>query len=94
MNSELNDTRPAVAEEGSNQLDGDEMADTVVLTETEFTDNVGDASVEINVEELIADVEKDGDQASPRKKEVRRRLEELAESQSVEDTFAIDFDDD
>jgi hypothetical protein len=58
------------------------------------TDNVGDASVEINVEELIADFEDAGDTISARRKEVRRRLEELAEQRSLEDTYAIDFDDD
>ena len=58
------------------------------------TDNVGDASVEINVEELIADFEDTSDTIAARRKEVRRRLEELAEQRSLEDTFAIDFDDD
>jgi hypothetical protein len=57
------------------------------------SDNVGDASVEINVEELIAEIEGSGEVCSKRKREIRRKLEELAESKSFEDTYAFDFDD-
>lgn len=54
------------------------------------TDNVGDVSVEINVEELIADIETKGDKDAARKREIRRRLEDAVEDQSFEDTYAID----
>jgi hypothetical protein len=70
----------------------DDMADTVVIPETDATDNVGDASVEINVEQLIADIEKSDDEVSARKKEIRRRLEDIVEDGSYEDTYAIEFD--
>jgi hypothetical protein len=64
-----------------------------VLDETGvLTDNVGDVSVEINVEELIADIEAHEDEDVHRKKEIRRRLEEMAEEKSFEDTYAIDVD--
>ena len=67
---------------------------TVVLDETGvLTDNVGDVSVEINVEELIADIESVKDKDAARKKEIRRRLEEVVEEQSFEDTYAVDLDD-
>ena len=66
---------------------------TVVLNETGIlTDNVGDVSVEINVEELIADIESTDDEDAARKKEIRRRLEEVVEEQAFEDTYAIDLD--
>ncbi len=66
---------------------------TVVLDETGvLTDNVGDVSVEINVEELIADIESHEDKDAHRKKEIRRRLEDMAEEMSFEDTYAIDVD--
>ena len=58
------------------------------------TDNVGEISVEINVEELIANIENENDEDAARKKEIRRRLEEVAEEQSLEDTYAIDLSDD
>ena len=93
MNSEVNDVDTNLEDEEVCELpEDDELAETVVLPETESTDNVGDASVEINVEQLIADIEQSNDQVSTRKKEVRRRLEELAEEGSLEDTYAIDFD--
>jgi hypothetical protein len=92
MNSELGDLRSASEDSDLDNIDDNDMADTVVLDEAEPTDNIGDASVEINVEELIADIEKSADDASCRKMEVRRRLEEIAENKSFDDTFAIEFD--
>ena len=66
---------------------------TVVLDDTGIlTDNVGDVSVEINVEELIADIEATDDKDAARKKEIRRRLEEVVEEQAFEDTYAVDLE--
>jgi len=91
MNSETHETKPEVEDDEFGLTKDDELAETVVLPENSSTDNVGDASVEINVEQLIADIEQSDDKVSARKKEVRRRLEELAEDGSLEDTYAIDF---
>ena len=74
-------------------VDDEESVETVVLSEPQITDNVGDVSVEINVEELIADIESENDEDAARKKEVRRRLEDMAEEKSFEDTYAIDLND-
>lgn len=94
MNSEAGGVNSDVEDEDFEEFESDDdMAETVVLPESESTDNVGDASVEINVEELVADIERSGERVSERQKEVRRRLEELAEERSLEDTYAIDFDD-
>ena len=72
----------------------DDLAETTVLPDSDAvsTDNVGDVSVEINVEQLIADIESENDADAARKKAVRLRLEELAEEKSFEDTYAIEFD--
>jgi len=86
------ETKPDIEAEEFDLAEDDELAETVVLPENSSTDNVGDASVEINVEQLIADIEQSDDKVSARKKEVRRRLEELAENSSFEDTYAIEFD--
>ena len=86
------ETKPDIEAEEFDLAEDDELAETVVLPEDSSTDNVGDASVEINVEQLIADIEQSDDEVSARKKEVRRRLEELAENKSFEDTYAIEFD--
>jgi predicted FMN-binding regulatory protein PaiB len=72
--------------------------DTIVFSTAKGSDNVGDVSVEINVEELIAEFEKSQDSEAARKKEIRRRLEEIREQREamreLEDTFAGELDDD
>jgi hypothetical protein len=89
----MNEVSDVRSEEETDDLGDDEMATTVVLGDSDDTDNVGDASVEINVEELITKIEENADKVSERKKQVRRRLEELAEMKALEDTFAFDLDD-
>ncbi len=99
MNSEIGDPREMNSEPDLDDDELDEEAEvsedtTVILDETgEFTDNVGDVSVEINVEELVAELEGLQDKDAHRKKEIRRRLEELAEDKELDDTYAIEFDD-
>ena len=98
MNSEVGnktgDTEAVVDDKEVDEFDGAESVETVVLNDPQITDNVGDVSVEINVEELIADIESEKDEDAARKKEIRRRLEEVAEEKSFEDTYAIDLGDD
>jgi len=66
--------------------------------EDDESDNVGDVSVEINVEELIAEIESAHDTEAARRREVRRRLEEIQEQKQalrdMEDTFMSYLDDD
>ncbi len=61
-------------------------------------DNVGDISVEINVEELVAKLEASDRDDVARKREIRRRLEELEEmrraNRDLDSTFNFDLDDD
>ncbi len=75
-----------------------ESEDTVVLTDVVDVDNVGDISVEINVEELIAKIESGEGDAEVHKKEIRRRLDELEEQRRIEaelgGTFNFNLDDD
>jgi hypothetical protein len=72
--------------------------DTIVFSTAKGSDNVGDVSVEINVEELIAEFERSQDDEAARKKEIRRRLEEIREQREamkeLEDTFSGNFGDD
>ena len=56
------------------------------------TDNVGDASVEINVEELINELEVDVDARPGREQAAKRRLEELMEKKRSKRELE-DFDD-
>ena len=97
MNNEV-DEKELAAETSVDEADADEMdspeaEDESVKGNIEPTDNVGDVSVEINVEELIADIEGADDEDASRKKEIRRRLEDMAEEKSFEDTYAIDLGD-
>ena len=63
----------------------------------DMDDNVGDMSVEINVEELVAKVEGRGEDDIGRKREVKRRLEELREQreaeQELDSTYNFNLDD-
>jgi hypothetical protein len=56
------------------------------------TDNVGDPSVEINVEELIHELEADGVTRPNREQAAKRRLEELIEKKRSKRELE-DFDD-
>jgi hypothetical protein len=77
--------------------DFDDVAEDIELDE-DVLDNVGDISVEINVEELVAKIEADDDAGAARKKEIHRRLEEINERRVVEkeidNTFNFNLDDD
>jgi hypothetical protein len=72
--------------------------DTIVFSSAKGSDNVGDVSVEINVEDLIAECEASQNAEAARKKEIRRRLEEIAEQRAamkeLEDTFSFDMNED
>jgi hypothetical protein len=58
----------------------EEETDEAPVVEDEVSDNVGDPSVEINVEELIHELEAQGLASKiGREQDTRRRLEELME---------------
>ena len=89
MQSEVDDTK--IEEDDGDQIDTDVPEGTVVMSEDSFAD--GDVSMEVNVEGLVKEFENKQVDDVERKKEVRRKLEELAEEQSFEDTYAVEFDD-
>ena len=73
--------------------------DTVVLSEDAADiDSVDDDSAEINIEKLVAKIESGEGDADAHRKEIHRRLEELAEQRRVEreldSTFNFNLDDD
>jgi hypothetical protein len=81
-------------EEEIEDEDDEESEDEGGGTETAAaeTDNVGDASVEINVEELIHELEGDGVVRPGREQAAKRRLEELMEKKRSKRELE-DFDD-
>lgn len=86
----------------SKDLPEDDMAEdeaSVDVSETDIItslddDNIGDLSVEVNVEELVADLEPVDDSLVHRKSEIRRKLEELRElkEKELESTYNISLD--
>ena len=75
----------------------DDVAEDIEIDDDDI-DNVGDISVEINVDELVAKIEADDDDDDARKKEVHRRMEELNEqrkaNKDIDSTFNFNLDDD
>ena len=84
--------------EDDDEDQSDDYLDDEADDEESDSDNVGDVSVEINVESLIAEIELEHDDEAARRREVRRRLEEIREQREalkdIEDTFAMYLDDD
>jgi hypothetical protein len=70
----------------------EEEAEEAASEPTAETDNVGDPSVEINVEELIHELEVDGVTRPNREQAAKRRLEELIEKKRAQRELE-DFDD-
>lgn len=77
------------SEEIDDDLSEDEAASTIVM---------GDDSVEINVEELVEKIEASNDLSSEKKRDVKKRLEELHEQRDslkeLDSTYNFNLDDD
>jgi hypothetical protein len=79
-------------EELDDEDEEDAEEEEVVAEPAAETDNVGDPSVEINVEELIHELEVDGVGRPGREQAAKRRLEELMEQKRAKRDLE-DFDD-
>jgi len=97
MNGEAgNGDKKSVVEEG---VELDEVSeDTVVMEDVADIDNVGDLSVEIDVEELVSKIETiEGDEAE-HMREIHRRLEKINDQREVDEeldnTYNFNIDDD
>ena len=81
------------------ELDVDDDSEDLALMsdDDETTDNVGDLSVEINVDELVAKIEGKNEDDTQRRREIRRRLEDVREQREAEkeldSTFNFNLDD-
>lgn len=91
MNGDKDDVDDIVEDE----LSEEEISEADVLAEVD-DDNVGDLSVELNVQELVAKLEEADDEDTHRRAEIRRRLEELREQreEELDSTFNFNLDDD
>ena len=85
---------PREPEAGQNEDEVEEFVgdQTIVMsTDGDDEDDNLDVSMEVNVEKLMAEMEKTGADDVCRKKEIRRRLEEIQEERSLEDTYSFDL---
>ncbi len=91
MNGDKDDVDDIVEDE----LSEEEISEADVLAEVD-DDNVGDLSVELNVQELVAKLEESDDEDTHRKAEIRRKLEQLREKreEELDSTFNFNLDDD
>jgi len=75
----------------------DDSDDVLLSDDDEDDDNIGDISVEINVEELVAKIEGNQSNEAQRRKEIRRRLEEIEErrreARELDNTYNFNLDD-
>ena len=85
-------------DELDDDIEDDDLDDDDDVEDIDDEDNIGDISVEINVEELVAKLEATDSDDVARKREIRRRLEELEEmrrsSKDLDSTFDFNLDDD
>lgn len=86
-------------EENEEDFESDEESEDEVYSDSDDdVDNVGDISVEINVEELVAKLARTDSDDVVRRREIRRRLEELREQREaqrdLDSTFNFNLDDD
>ena len=73
-------------------IEEDVELDDVALDSGGSTDNVGETSVEFDVEDLIAEVEAEAPEGVDRDGKVRKRLEEILEKKHDDEELA-DFED-
>ena len=93
MNNKVDDADAEETNTDIDEFDEEEISGTIDIPESDVSDNVDDVFIDSSVEGLIPELDSSDDKDAARKKEVRRKLEELVEEKSVVDTYAIDFDD-
>lgn len=93
MNNKVDDADVEEANADIDEFDEAEISGTIDIPENEVSETADDAFINSSDEERIPDIESSDDKDVARKKEVRRKLEDLVEEKSVVDTYAIDFDD-
>lgn len=95
MIGEIKDDTPA--RDVDNDVEDEVLDDNVVTDEVADVDNVGDISVEINVEELVAKIEATDDDDQVRKREIHKRLEDIEDRRKTDEdlgsTYNFNLDD-
>ena len=91
MNGENSDIKNGTGDLNTEE----EVSEADVIAEV-GDDNVGDISVELNVEELVAKIESESDAEAAQKRDVRRKLDEINEQhdKELDSTYNFNLDDD
>jgi hypothetical protein len=82
-------------DELSEDTSEDTLAETVVMSDDDGDASVGDSTVEMDIERLVAKLEASDSEDVHRRAEIRHKLEELRElrEQELDSTFNISLDD-
>lgn len=87
--------------EASDVVDDEVIDDpeaTVVLTEVDAGEDLSETVVDLDVEAMVAKIENSDDEELAKKREAKKRLDELQEKLDKDDefgsTYAFDLDDD
>jgi hypothetical protein len=88
-NDDTGEDLPDLDDDDDAELSDDD--DEVDISDDDSDDGMGDISMEVNVEELMAQLENTKTDDLARRKEIRRRLEEIQELRSLDDTYSFDL---
>ena len=95
MSGKDNENEDATLDDESSE---DTLAETVVMSDDDDDDDIsiGDSTVEMDIERLVAKLEVVDSEDVHRRAEIRHKLEELRElrEQELDSTFNIKLDDD
>ncbi len=94
MTGEIEEPGDKDEEDEEDEAVSEAVADGDIVVDTDI-DNVGDISVEINVEELVAEIESTDAMESVEKSKVRKKLDEIREEHEdeLDSTYNFDLDD-
>jgi len=96
MNGKENDDEVTLNDELSEDDSSDEAAaETVVLSDDDDDLAIGDTTVEMKIEELVAKLDASDSEDVHHRAEIRHKLEELREirAQELDSTFNFNLDD-
>jgi len=97
MNDE-NDKQDVNDDKPSDEIESSDSHDDTIVMDVDIGDNVGDMSVEINVDELLAKIESDESDEAAQKRAAHRKLGEVNErrraAEDIDSTYNINLDDD
>lgn len=98
MTGEIKDDIPVdEVDDEIEDVETEDLDGIETIVDVADVDNVGDISVEINVEELVAKLEATDNEDLSRKREIHKRLEELEDqrraNEDLDSTYNFNLDD-